>query len=329
MSAAAFRDPNQIEQLIRAGVAVDAQLLLLAKSHLVEHSTGEARSQTDAFLSSLNLRQPDPIVVHPTVDTEAAITVLVRSLSAKIALGEAVWALIGAGILVPRSSGLTTPQMHVGWTTVIPGSGGTSSGWNFEDLAVPFPERFSLAPSRSAMGTHLTDGDLYLATLDEEVHPLVAEAIRDGVRSLRADLYLPALAMLAKAAEGLWTLFAAGLAAAAPTDAKAGGLGRDVEGGHLHFAQLVDRTTELYARQDLYREIALTSGASLADVRAVREWTEVVRDSRNVLHFTAATPVPITYEKAAALFLGAVPNFRVLLAATRAAVAASSEPGRS
>jgi hypothetical protein len=179
------------------------------------------------------------------------------------------------------------------------------------------------------MGTHLTDGDLYLATLDEEVHPLVAEAIRDGVRSLRADLYLPALAMLAKAAEGLWTLFAAGLAAAAPTDAKAGGLGRDVEGGHLHFAQLVDRTTELYARQDLYREIALTSGASLADVRAVREWTEVVRDSRNVLHFTAATPVPITYEKAAALFLGAVPNFRVLLAATRAAVAASSEPGRS
>ena len=130
--------------------------------------------------------------------------------------------------------------------------------------------------------------------------------------------------MLAKAAEGLWTLFAAALAAAAPSDAKASGLGRDLEGGHVHFATLVDRATELYGRQDLYGEIARISGSSLAEIRAVREWTEVVRDSRNVLHFTVATPVPNTYEKAAALFLGAVPNFRVLMAATRAASGASS-----
>jgi hypothetical protein len=321
-------DPNEIEQLIRARVAVDAQLLLLAKSHLVEHCTGEASSQIDSFLSSLDLRQPDPIVIHPTVDTEAAITALVRSLSAKIAMGEAVWALIGAGIVVPRSSGLTTPRMHVGWTTVVPGSGGSSSGWNLQDLAVPFPEHFSLAPSHSAGGTHLTDGDLYLATLVEEVHPLVAEAIRDGVRSLRADLYLPALAMLAKAAEGLWSLLAAALAAAAPKDATAARLGHDVDAGHLHFAQLLARTTELYARQDLFGEVARASGASLADVRAAREWTEVVRDSRNVLHFTLGTPVPNTYEKTAALYLGAVLNFRVLLAVTRAALAAPSEPKR-
>ena len=44
-----------------------------------------------------------------------------------------------------------------------------------------------------------------------------------------------------------------------------------------------------------------------------------MRDSRNVVHFTVATPIPNTYEKVAALFLGAVPNFRVLIAATREA----------
>jgi len=246
-----------------------------------------------------------------------------------VALGEAVWGLIGTGVIVPRSGGTTVPPMHVGWTTVIPGSGGSSSGWNFEDLAVPLPDRFSLAPSRAALPTHLTDGDLYLATLNEEVHPLVAEAIRDAVRRLRADLYLPALAMLAKAAEGLWALFAAGLAAAASGEPAAARLGREVEGGRLHFAQLVDKTTSLYARQDLYGSIAHASGASLDEVRRVREWTEVVRDSRNVLHFTAATPVPNTYEKTAALFLGAVPNFRLLLAATRAARAATPSTGSS
>jgi len=312
------QDPASVEHEIRARVAVDAQLLLLAKVSLTEHCTGEMQSQVDAFVASLDARYPNPVVIHPSVDVEAAIAGLARNMSAKIALAEALWSLIGAGILVPRG-GNSSPRMDVGWTTVIPGGSGSSSGWNFEDLAVPMPSRFSLAPSRAAAPTHLSDGDLYLATFEEPLHPLVDEAIRDAVRCLRADLYLPALAMLGKAAEGVWTLFAVALAAAAPADPAAAKLGRDLESGTIHFATLLRRTADLYSRQDLYGAIARASDASLDAVRSAREWTEVVRDSRNVVHFTVATPVPNTYEKAAALFLGAVPNLRVLLAATRAA----------
>ena len=127
---------------------MDAQLLLLAKVSLTEQCTGEMQSQVDAFVTSLDARHANPVVIHPTVDVEAAIAGLARNMSGKIALGEAIWALIGAGILVPRA-GNVSPQMSVAWTTVIPGTGGSSSGWNFEDLAVPMPGRFSLAPSRA------------------------------------------------------------------------------------------------------------------------------------------------------------------------------------
>lgn len=321
------QDPARVEQEIRARVAVDAQLLLLAKVSLTEHCTGEMQSQLDAFVASLDARHPNPVVIHPTVDVEAAIAAVAKNVSAQIALGEALWALIGAGVLVPRSGGNSSPRMAVQWTTVIPGGGGSSSGWHFDDLAIHMPSHFSLAPSRASEPTHLSDGDLYLTTLGEDVHPLVDEAIRDAVRCLRADLYLPALAMLGKAAEGIWTLFAAALAAAAPADPTAAKLGRDVESGTVYFATLLRRTADLYSRQDLFGTIAKASGASLDEVRSAREWTEVVRDSRNVVHFTVATPVPNTYEKAAALFLGAVPNLRVLLAATRAA--AEQTPNRT
>jgi len=125
--------------------------------------------------------------------------------------------------------------------------------------------------------------------------------------------------MLGKAAEGAWTLLASALAAAAPTDATAVKLGRDLEAGPIHFATLLRRTVDLYARQDVVGAIAKASGSSLEEVRSAREWTEVVRDNRNVLHFSIEAAVPITYETAAALFLGAVPNLRILLAATRTA----------
>ncbi len=90
------QDPASVEKEIRARIAVDAQLLLLAKVSLTEQCTGEMQSQVDAFVISLDARHANPVVIHPTVDVEAAIAGLAKNMSAKIALGEALWALIGA-----------------------------------------------------------------------------------------------------------------------------------------------------------------------------------------------------------------------------------------
>ena len=72
-------------------------------------------------------------------------------------------------------------------------------------------------------------------TLGFAPHPLIEEAIREAVRCLRADLYLPALAMLAKAAEGFWTLLAVALGAAAPGEASAVKLARGAGDGSVPF----------------------------------------------------------------------------------------------
>ncbi|MFN8629180.1 MAG: hypothetical protein U0838_02325, partial [Chloroflexota bacterium] len=319
------------EGLVRSRVQVTAQLLLLAKENLTSNCAGEVGAQVRSFLGALEIRHPDPILIHPSVDVDADLSALALGLSARMALGEAVWALIGAGVLVPRSDRLVSPSMGIAWTTVVPGSGGQSSSWNFESLAVPMPANFSLAPSRTAEGARLSDGDLFLATLGFEPHPLIAEAVHEAVRCLRADLYLPALAMLAKAAEGAWTQLAAALGAAAPGDAGAVKLAREAGDGSVHFATLVTKAVGFYERRDLYPGASEAEGASLVDVRHAREWTEVVRDGRNVVHFGATTRFPNTYEKAAVLFLGAAPALRTIAAATSAvsALAPVAAAGRA
>jgi hypothetical protein len=58
------QDPASAEQEIRARVAVDAHLLLLAKVSLTAHCTGERQSQVDAFVTSLDARHANPVVIH-------------------------------------------------------------------------------------------------------------------------------------------------------------------------------------------------------------------------------------------------------------------------
>jgi hypothetical protein len=105
-------NPVEVERRIRERVAVDAQLLLLAKLHLTEHCASELESQLTAFAVSLGARLAQPVVIHPSTDVEVAIATTARYLSAQIAIGEAVWALIAAGILVPRSEDNNKPRLH-------------------------------------------------------------------------------------------------------------------------------------------------------------------------------------------------------------------------
>ena len=54
------QDPASVEQEFVARIAVDAQLLLLAKVSLTEQCTGEMQSQVDAFVTSLDARHANP-----------------------------------------------------------------------------------------------------------------------------------------------------------------------------------------------------------------------------------------------------------------------------
>ncbi|HUU08301.1 MAG TPA: hypothetical protein VMW61_02130, partial [Dehalococcoidales bacterium] len=65
--------------------------------------------------------------------------------------------------------------------------------------------------------------------------------------------------------------------------------------------------------------VAKQSGFNQRYLKEVLNWSNVVRDSRNAVHYGADPATQNTYEKVAALLLGAVPNLRTLYTIRQAA----------
>lgn len=304
----------EIEQAVRSAIAVTPSLVFQAKAYLVAHASGHTTQMVDGFVAEMGATLIQPVVIHPSADYNAVVRAVARWLSCQTAAREAVWALIGSGALVPRSDRMDQPGLDVQWTTVVPGSGGSSSGWRFGD-AIPIPARVSLA---SAGATHLTDGDLYLASLDlPDLDSKVAESLREAVACFRHDLFTPAQVMLGRAAEGCWTLLGEALVLAAPGETAAQAVGRELGRG-LHFAHLPERVATLYTNT-AYAGVVAAGGVSHADLRGIRVWTEALREARNAVHHATDAPLPATWETTAVLLMGALPNLRGLWAATAAA----------
>lgn len=211
-------DPNQAESLIRGRVSVNPQRVMVAKS-LVYDSSLKAINCDDLVrivLERNGVEVPTRVVLHETVDTDGMLRAVADSISWRLATIEATWQLIHSGHLVALG-GVRTLSSSVSWTTVVPGSGGMSSGWQFEDFDIPMPGRVRRSPSTMTGGNqYLTDPDLYLATLAiSGLHPDVGAALRESIQCFRQELYTAALAMLGKASEGAWLDVAAVLLAAA------------------------------------------------------------------------------------------------------------------
>lgn len=311
-------NPGEIEAAIRSKVEVTPALVLQAKAHLVTHASGDTPQMVNAFVNDLGAALISPVVIHAAADHEAVVADVARYLSCQQAAREAIWALIGAGTLVPRTGAMDGPDLGIAWTTVIPGSGGESSGWRFGQ-AIPVPASVSLASSGP---THLTDGDLFLATLAlSDLDATIVESLRSAITCFRHDLYLPAQVMLGRAAEGAWTLLGEALVAAAPTESAAIALGRDLAKG-IHFGRLPAQVTTLYTHA-AYAAVVAGSAVSHRDLRNATVWTDALREARNAVHHGVEAPVPATWEATAALLMGTVPNIRSLWAVTLTARAAA------
>lgn len=313
---------TEIRAAIEDAVEVTPALVLQAKAHIVASAPGRTTTLMTSFAAAMRATVTGPVLIHHSIDPAGIIESVSRWLACHVAAGEAVWALVGAGALVPRSAGSDAPRLDLAWTTLIPGSGGESSDWNFEQFAIPVPTEVAL-PSSGA--THLTDGDLYLRSLDTtDLDASITESLRTAVACFRFDLYLPSQVMLARAAEGAWTLLGEALVNAAPTESAAKAVGRDLERG-LHFKNLAERVAVLYTHA-AYAPVVTASGVRPADLRDTQVWTEALREARNAVHHDADAPLPATWETTAALLMGAVPNLRRLLAVTSAARAVASQP---
>jgi hypothetical protein len=200
----------------------------------------------DNALRDLNVIRPTTVVLHRNVDVEAQLKQVVDWLSWSLTGTEAIWSLIHAGLLIQTSTNLHNFSPSIGWTTVVPGSGGRSSGWQFDKLGAVFPAQ--VARSRINDGNEmLVDPDLYLKELAiPKLHPDIEDAIREAVRCFRAELYTACIVMLGKASEGAWIELAVALVnAVAETDsAKLDRLREDFDRAECRFRKEAARNSE-------------------------------------------------------------------------------------
>ena len=103
-------------------------LVLQAKAHIVASAPGRTTTLMTSFAAAMRATVTGPVLIHHSIDPAGIIESVSRWLACHVAAGEAVWALVGAGALVPRSAGSDAPRLDLAWTTLIPGSGGESSG---------------------------------------------------------------------------------------------------------------------------------------------------------------------------------------------------------
>jgi hypothetical protein len=310
-------NPGDAESTIRSKVSVTRQRVVVAKAIVFNNATTPV--SCDDLLAAVykanEVVVPRPVVLHESVDTDVMLAKVADSISWRLATTEAIWSLVHSGLLISVGD-VRNQSATVDWTTVVPGSGGTSSGWQFEDYSLPVPSRVRRSPSAlTASNQFLSEPDLYLHALGvPTMHAEVSNAFAEAVKCFRAELFTATLAMLGKASEGAWLELGASLIAAIPRsdEAKFSKQRSILEDPMMGTYRKIEAVLTVFDHQELFGTTAKAAGVKLQELRAVSVWSDTVRDSRNTIHFNVAPVTPNTYEKVAALLLGAVPNIRIL-----------------
>jgi hypothetical protein len=252
---------------------------------------------------------------------EVALAGAGRALALTLAGHYAVWELVSAGELhVAGTVEKTHPS--IGWRT-----DRFQSGWDFEEFTYS-QTGCVVRPLMEYRGGLLGEPELYIREVAvPDLHPGIAEALMGAIRCFRFDLLNPAVAMLGAASEGLWVEVARALVEALPAAnvkvSKVGTRLKDPSG----LPNLIMGVIQVLEDTALSGQILESADVRLAEVRTSEQWSNTVREARNVLHWGVSAPVPNSFEKVSILLLSAVPQVRRLYAIVSAARAATRGTG--
>jgi len=314
--------PNQeeIQNQINISVSITRPRIAAAKEFIVKEfrttKINTADNVLNIFLHSVEATAPEKVIIHPSVDPTPSINQVINNISWTLAFSEAIWSLIHSNFLIPLDSTVRVEEPTLEWTSVVPGSGGMSSGWSFPQWEYSLPHQLEIAPSQALIDhDYLADPDLFLKNLDIAIiHDGVAEALQDSILCFRAELFTPCLAMLTKAIEGAWGEL--GLALIGYLDeSDRDKLKKQTEiltSDFSSIARIIRTVVDIYGRQDLFVELIQQSKVKLEDLKNAMIWADCVRESRNVVHYGNQSLIPNDFEKVATLLLGAPNHFKTL-----------------
>ena len=306
-------------KMINEEVNVTRTIVILAKRYILQLDSSQIdiASELPKFLNLHGYPYPGQVNVHFSIFDEKQITKVAGYLSYSIAFSEAILELIHSNYLIATSQYSYTNGFTIPWTNVFHGNG-TSSSWNFTHYVTGVPSNVKRALSFENEKFVLFDADLYITELSiNNAHTEVIEALKDTIDCFKNELYRPSLTMLGKVVEGAWIEMGISLANLAIK------LGFDKEKnenlienlqGQEGFNKKVEKIVSFYSshHKDWFKDLRNTSGIQINHLTEIRVWTDVVRESRNAIHFGAVPTTPNTFEKASTLLLAASKNLQTL-----------------
>lgn len=308
---------HEAEAEIRSGTVVTNQVLTFAKAFLYNLDGAgpyDPRTLIREFTRDQGYSLPDKVVLHPSVDPNPAIEQTAGYARCAMALAEAIWALIYNGYFWyfgPVEHGRIDQQ----WTTVVPGGGGTSSGWTFDDLGYDLPRVLWKTPSHRTEKTEiLTDPDIYLSKVNiPNANEEVIEAIDDAILCFKHGLYRAAVTMLGKASEGAWVEMGCSIAKASSQESeRKQRIIQKLLDDSVSVPAKVKQVFELYKNRDLCGYIVKETEILPSSIENIVIWSNVLREARNAIHFGVRPTIPNSYEKVSVLLIDGAKNFSLM-----------------
>lgn len=259
-----------------------------AKTFVMQTELTTVDSIVDQWLHEQNVPKRD-VVNTDAADCPDALAVIARHFSLRMAMYQAIWELVSACELLPASPPNT-------WSSNV-----TNRTSHYSGALLQKPVTFvrltevHKPPPVAAM---TTDPDIFLQGVNcATLHDGIREGVAQALMCFRRGLYMPAVVMLAAAAEATWT--ECGLAVARHVGHAT--LGTHVADQRIGVSRkIVEIRRALESAPDLLK----SAGQTMPKVAEAEQWTTILRDRRNALHWGKAKSFIVEHGDTASLMLG-------------------------
>lgn len=311
-----------VEKEIRESVSVNPHNIMIAKKFIHNQSNIiEVSSLIDQFTATQGYPKIHQIVIHESANIEDQIKKASGYLSWYMAFSHAILELVHANFLIPLNQQMYpfSNNLSIGWTTVVPGSGGHSSTWSFNDYTILVPSHLKKSIVQTSHQQFiLFDVNLFISNLDiRNADEEVIEALKDTISCFKQELYRPSLTMLGKAVEGAWIEMGISLldyAISKNIEIEKNTRLKERLMGPDSFVFKIEKVTDLYSShyKDWFNEIKAITSINPSQLQEIKIWTNVVRESRNAIHFGVKVSSENTYEKTAIILLASISHLKTM-----------------
>jgi hypothetical protein len=268
-------------------ISVKRHLVALAKQMILGRPWGsqvQFQELVDSFMRQQAVAKLDHVNLNERADPETDLRCAAKTITCELVVAKAVAELIGQGRLMFHSQ-MRYRSPYQGHTTVLGNSGGSTGGFQLEELSYSAPDH--LIVSVGAGNQDAFEPDIFVleagvTTADSGVQG----ALKDAAACLAHDLYRPAAAMLGSAVEGAWIEL--GLALADGLEGSgfdSASFREEMKADQPGIAKKMADILAEYDKTELVRQIRRRAGVSAAQLRTAYIWSDEVREARNAIHF--------------------------------------------